>query len=500
MSKRFTKRLIFYHLIKDISILFLVFFYLSSFITFNDGEEIIVDTKKIGFILVIGIIGYIVSIIYHYLYYKTSSYSFNEQGIVCEKGVFFKKKSFLEYNKVHTVNKKQNFIQQIFGIGFLLIDSGATSNAFDAEIKIIEEKTIIDELMKKIKNCQENAGAIDEIVKEEKEELENLYCFTSKSKIIYSLINSVTSVLVIICGTILVGIVLPILKMLIIEIEIPIIQMGLGLLGTYVMVLFFSFIGTIVQSFISYYDFGIYKRNNTIEISYGLFVKNSNSFHIDRIKAVKIKQSLIKRIFGFVSIDVEVIGYGNMTSNEKDKVSNVFIPLCKTTQASEYIEKIIGEEYVPVNITNGVKQYFPLVSWNCLVTTLICLLPAILCAPWLILLGKTLIWTIILIMSLIVCVFINVIILINAILKYHHEGIGITDNKICITHGGFNTQTSIFLKRHVIAVEACTTPLRYRKGIYSYLVHFRNNAISNEIRVDILGDEVKEALINSVRF
>ena len=72
------------------------------------------------------IVLYVVSVIYQILYYRSSGYELRENEIICVKGVLFKKKSILEYKKIHAINSKQNIIEKLSKVG--------------ANIKIVDNK------------------------------------------------------------------------------------------------------------------------------------------------------------------------------------------------------------------------------------------------------------------------------------------------------------------------------------------------------------------------
>ena len=129
---------------------------------------------------------YLCFVIYRILYYRTSGYELTETEIKCQYGVLFKKRSVLDYKKVHAINKKQNLIQRIFGIATLTVDSGSTNTSHDAEITVIENAKVIDALVIEL-NALKEGGA--RTVNEPKEEVllsenDSLYNFTSKKKML----------------------------------------------------------------------------------------------------------------------------------------------------------------------------------------------------------------------------------------------------------------------------------------------------------------------------
>ena len=109
--KRFDKGYIYSCLVTDIlATLAILFLFLKDFFIGEDAsaEEVkaAIPLFVIGFVLI-----YLCFFVYRVLYYRTSGYEMTENEIRCQRGVLFKKRSLLEYRKVHAINKKQNIIR-----------------------------------------------------------------------------------------------------------------------------------------------------------------------------------------------------------------------------------------------------------------------------------------------------------------------------------------------------------------------------------------------------
>jgi putative membrane protein len=129
----------------------------------------------------------------------------------------------------------------------------------------------------------------------------------------------------------------------------------------------FAFIGSLINSFIGYYNFSITKRGNEIRISYGLLERHTNTFSYDRIKAVKISQGPVERMLGFATIKLEVISYTNNTGDDnKNADLGVLVPFCKYDEVGEILTKVLPD-YVPDTKQTKSVSYFPFVSWFLLV-------------------------------------------------------------------------------------------------------------------------------------
>ena len=507
--KRFDKGYIYSCLLSDLfSSLVVVFIFLKDF--FLDESAKVEDTiAAIPFFVIAFSIVYLCFIAYRILYYKTSGYELTEKEIKCNRGVLFRKRSVLDYKKVHAINKKQHIFHRIFGIAILTVDSGSTNTSHQAEITIIEKDKIVDDLLNEL-NALKEGGTRNAESTQQKDELllsddDSLYRFTSGKKMLYTLINIASTAFFTALFAVLIVIVLGICKLMIK-------QSFLGTWGQYflfaflitlgAMLLFsiFSLIGCLIHSFVGYYKFKITKRGNDIQISYGLWEKHTNTFSYDRIKAVKITQGLVQRMLGFASIRLEVIGYTvNSGDDDKNAGLGVLVPFCKYDEIGEILGKILPD-YVPDKKQTKSISYFSFISWFALILAIITgvvLLQTIL--PMLIFNVPSSMMVAVAFAIVGVGIILLIVKALSAALSYQNNGLAISNGKITAYYGGFAKNVTVFMSKNLIAAENVTTPLRQKAGITSLVMHLKTNALSNEIKVHIqneaLSDELEKLLI-----
>lgn len=507
--KKFDKGYIYASLLSDLfSSLVVVFIFLKDFFL-DENTKVEDKIAAIPFFVVGFAVVYLCFIVYRILYYKTSGYELTENEIKCNRGVLFRKRSVLDYRKVHAINKKQNLFQRIFGIAVLTVDSGSTNTSHQAEITIIEKDKSVDDLLNELNALKEGGtrnaesrGLKDELLFSDKD---SLYRFTTGKKMLYTLINIASTAFFTVMFGLLAIIVIGICKLMLQ-------QNFLGTWGQYflyaflitigAMLLFsmFSLIGCLIHSFVGYYKFKIIKRGNDIQISYGLLEKHTNTFSYDRIKAVKITQGLVQRMLGFAVIRLEVIGYTNNTGDDnKNADLGVLVPFCKYEEVGEILSKVLPD-YVPDEKQTKSASYFPFVSWFLLVLGIVLGVTLILAIADMMIFNIPA--AVIFAVSLAIIgvgFFILVIKAISAILSYQTNGLAINNDKITAYYGGFTKNVTVFSSKNLIAAESITTPLRKKAGISSLVMHLKTNAISNEIKVhiqkDTLSNDVEKLLI-----
>lgn len=510
--KKFSKKLIYHGIASGLLFSALILFY--CIIGFQPEDDFIIDSTIITIGAIAAGVFFVIYMIYKLLFYKLSGYELEENQIVCQRGVLFKKKSILDYSKINSVNKRQGIIQKLFGISYLMVDSGSTSRAHQAEIMIIEDTNIVNDLYNKLKAIDKENPILqfnnieadlednntNEVVSNTVSE-ENLYKFNSKSKIIYSLINSIG---LLIGALFLVGVLFGILLLCYFfpdeNGEAPTwFQIILITLSVYAFVTVSGFLGNIVKAFIGYYNYKITKVNDTINVEYGLFVNTQNSFNLSKVKGVVITQGIFQRIFRLATIKVEVIGYVEATNNNNNGIIGILIPLCKLSEVEQYLEKIIPS-HVPVKQENKAKAFLPFITWNTLIaviTTCIFLIPAV-CISLAFKSNLGLIISSSIIIGLFVIY--EIFLFIGAAFAYYTQDITFDDENITVHNGALVKHSTVIKKSNIIAIEDVTTPFRAKKGIYTYIIHFHTNAFSNTKRVQIIDEKYKNILLDFMKY
>ena len=501
--KRFDKGYIYSSLLSDLfSSLVILFVFLKDFFLNEESKAEDISAAIPVFVIAFVVI-YLFFIVYRIMYYKASGYELTEKEIKCNRGVLFRKRSVLEYVKVHAINKRQNLFHKLFGIAILTVDSGSTNTSNQAEIIIIEKSTVVDGLLNELNSLKENGTRTVSSLNEEIlfSDNDSMYRFTSKKKMLYTLIN--------IGSTAFFTALLGLLAIIVIGICKLTLQLNsLGTWGQYflaaalitvaAMLLFsiFSFIGCMIHSFVGYHNFTVTKKGNDIKISFGLLEQHTNTFSYDRIKAVKISQGIVQRILGFASIKLEVIGYTNDSKNTNNNSADlgVLVPFCKYEEVDEILGKILPD-YVPDKKQTNAVSFFPFLSWFMLVLGIV--------------IGVLLVQTTLPLIVLEVSnsaiaavafaitgvgAIIFAIKVISSILSYKTNGISVNNGKITAYYGGFTKNITVFLAKNLIAVADVTTPLRKKVGITSFVMHLKTNAFSNEIKVHIQNQKLLKEL------
>lgn len=496
--KKFSKKLIPYYFVSTIVYSIFIFIMVKINLVGEDGT-IPKAANKIA--LIISLVAYVIIIIYSIIYYHKTGYELKEKEIYVTRGVLFKKQSLLDYSKIHAVNKKQGLIQRMFGLSTITIDSGSTNTAHQAEITIVESEELVDLLIAEIK-AKQNGTTLETTPTEEIAEKENLYNFTTKTKFIYTILNTLGGLIGVLFFFVFGFIVLNIINNYIgfSDGDVGLFEILFGVLGISLLTIAGIAFSSIIISFVQYYDFRIFRTSDSIEINYGLFTKHENTFKLNRVKGIKINQGILKRLFGFVTINLEVIGYSNTTgNNEQNQTTGILIPLCKQKDIDLYLDKILPN-YKPEEKENKTIKFLPFFSYHLIFGSivlgliLICSTIALLCYGLIEILLYVYLGTFLFIILYLL------ILLLEQYLAYKNNGITINENKVTIYRGGLTKEIAVVLKDNIIGIEKVTTYHRNKDGINSYIIHFRSNAMTNTIKVKNISIDVYKELLDLMKY
>ena len=490
--KRFPKNLLFYRLF--ISIFSILFFSIAFSI---ENEKFILERFYIIFPILL-----IIRIIYNVLSYLNYYYELNDNELIVYSGIFFKSKKYLQYSKIHAVDIKQGLIQKIFRIKALTLDSGSTSTGLKVEVAIYEKEEVIDNLEKIIKNKMNSNNDNNDNDVNNKNKPYNLntdkkdlnlnndiyYKFSKKEKIKNILLIPIFLAFILIFGILIIFL----LSFLIQTLSSNILKIMLFvLLGYLILSVFGSIVFGIIIS-LNFYNYQVILRKDGIEISYGLFTKVKNILKYNRIKAIKVEQSLLKRILKISSIKLELVGYGE-SADGNNSSSNYLIPICKKEKVSEYIKKLNLEYQDDDKMDESPKKafkYYIILPYLIITIIFLIFIPGIILIPY----NKIIyIYLIFYLITLLITFFIRY-------LAYKQSGIYYDDKKIICFTGSLIKKRIIILKNNVIGIEKKSTYFRNKSHLNTLIIHFFNNSLNNVVKINLLNDYHYDKLLEFMKY
>ena len=263
------------------------------------------------------------------------TYRIEENELRIESGVFVRKKRYIPFERIQSLDQTEGLLHRAFGLVKLKVETagGSTSKEAEAELGAItrEEANQIQMVLSDSKNAYKETE--EEIIPEQF----LIYKITFKDLVVLAITSGGTGVILSAIFAVLLQLdeIIP-YKMLYHQFE-DLIANGIISVITLVMiglliVWIMAFIGTLFK----YGNFTVIKTKDDLIITRGLIEKRQITVPLNRIQAIRITQNLVKEPFGYASVFVESAG-GSSVKGEQAKV--ILLPVVKRRE----IPKIFGE-------------------------------------------------------------------------------------------------------------------------------------------------------------
>ncbi|MGH4050141.1 MAG: PH domain-containing protein [Clostridium sp.] len=304
--------------------------------------------------ILIVIIFLILIVVLSILRWMKNEYSFNNEGIYLKYGVFEVHERTLPFSQVHSADISSSLVQRIFNVCKLEIDTLGGDKK--SEISILLSK---DEALR-VKEVIFNASK--EKNKVEIAQKDNTRKFTCSLKDLFVMATMSTKI---IAGFfIMFAFYSKIEDILPDELKnwaessindsvkdvsrVDIIKYIVILI---LIILLISWIISVLITVIKYYKFEVVREEDNIKLSYGLLDKKEVTIPVKRIQSITIVEGLIKKSFGYFSLNVETIGYG------KDKGESTMIcPIAKKKILNKFFEDIIPEMNITYDLMKSPRR------------------------------------------------------------------------------------------------------------------------------------------------
>lgn len=402
-----------------------------------------------------------------FLEWRKDFFILKDNSIYHESGIFSVKKVEINFSRIHTIDISQNLLERIFKAATIKIDTGESKHK-GSELKFILDRKKAD----KLKNIILKGNISEELKDQDKK----YYKISNKQLILYSMIsNSIFQGI---------GILFAIQQFFqqyvedIININTSLYINEVRKMAIYVIVLlillliFIGIIISVIITFLKYYNFRMWTDNKKICVSYGILNKKNYSFDRRKINGIHIRQTIFMQIFGFYTIEIESIGYGD----EKGEKA-ILYPMCNELSKNKIIKKLLSEFEYNDKINKigkrGHARFFYKKFIFCGIVAFICFFVkrqyTVLTLPLLLILALL------------------------GYLQIKNMAFGINKSLVYMGYGGFNKSISIV---KMSAVQSMTTSYNYfqnRVGLCDYSVGVYSSNLGKILKAksmknDIVGD------------
>lgn len=295
-----------------------------------------------------------VSLISQFLVWAKTYISIEENAIVIEKGRVNKKKNTIGIRNISNINLEQNLIEMLFGTCKVKLDTNSLSTADSTDVKIVLKKSdalwFQQEVMKRMET---GAGSESESLEADKsaQAAESRFLELSAgagterydvhadiADILQHGVFSISVISVLIFLIVLVGSIVSAAQIL----GRADLMASLAGAATGIFVAVFIVLSTLwdtVKDFVRYYNFRAKRRGNKIYIRYGFLKKIDYTIPVDKIQALKIRQSFVARIGHRYMAEIVNVGMGD----DQEEQHSFLILYCKKEKLKERLSILLPE-------------------------------------------------------------------------------------------------------------------------------------------------------------
>ena len=321
---------IFEQSMKSMGILFFVFVggilsEIEDIGTFQFGDEL--------WIIVLATIAIFILILLIQWYVWSKTYIFIQDGtIVMERNTLNRKKNTIGIKNVSNVNLQQNLLQMLLQTCRVKLDTNSLSTADQTDISIVLKKRDAIAFRNMILSKEEVSEEVSEGVLETRKkrfaaEIDDIMVHG-----LYS-INVISVLMALVVAGVLMAM-LGVFGGAVAEEMITIFEMPLVVLW-----ILGLWIWNIAKEFVKYIDFRIERKGNKLFLNYGVLKKVSYSIPVDKINAIRLKQTVFARIGNCYMAEVINVGM----DDDENEIHSFLLPFAKRTKIEQQLQMLLPE-------------------------------------------------------------------------------------------------------------------------------------------------------------
>lgn len=294
--------------------------------------------------------------------WRTYVYWFEEDELRVEYGLFVKKKRYVPFERIQSLNYKEGIFHRVFKL--VAVEIETAGNSTEAEISLtavtraqaerIEYE--MQEAKKRLKSVmQDEAG---EALVEEVPAERIIHAMSKKDLIL--LASTSGGVGVVLAGILAVfsqvSAYIPYEK--IYDEVSSVVRVGTALIVAVIaLALLVTWLISVVTTFINYYNFKVVEMDEKIIITRGLLEKKRMTIPLSRIQGIRIVENPLREPFGYATVLVESASGGNDDSKISSKTN--LLPLIKRRDIAKTLAQVLPQYVMDVPMTSSPKRAIP---------------------------------------------------------------------------------------------------------------------------------------------
>ncbi|MFY7870740.1 MAG: PH domain-containing protein [Exiguobacterium sp.] len=300
-----------------------------------------------GIIIRVGILLFLLlDIVQKFFGWLNFRYALDEKTVYVIEGNWLKKEKSLPLYKIQSVHSNSPFLYRLLGVVELTFDTNANSD--DASFKLAgvfpTEAKRLEEILEQVRHRKQSGVAVDD--SEESDETP-AQAAPVPSRLLYAL--STREIVLASITSLSVFAIFPVASTVISSIDdfinldgafnqvedyvvhASVIAIGLLVIG----VLMLSIVIGMVINFLKYGNFRLERRGERIRVEKGLLNRSAKEIPYEKIQAIRIKETFIRRWFHIVGVELVAAG----TMDELKDESSTILPFVRRDRAMQVLRE-----------------------------------------------------------------------------------------------------------------------------------------------------------------
>lgn len=281
------------------------------------------------------------------------TYRVEDGELRIESGLFVKKKRYIPFERIQSLDFSEGILQRAFGLVKVKIETAGSSSSLEAEAVLTaikkSEALAIQDLLTSIKYSEKT-----EMVEEDPKEQEVIYKMTPAQLILLASTSGGA-------GVVISGAIAFILQFdelipydfLVKEFQ-GLIANGILFISTVIfVVLLLAWVVAVIGTMLKYADYTVKKVEDDLIISRGLLEKRQLTVPLNRVQGIMINENIMRQPFGLCSVSLESAG----GSLEKDATAKtLLLPLIRKKAAADLLAPLLQDYHFNPEMTPAPKR------------------------------------------------------------------------------------------------------------------------------------------------
>lgn len=301
--------------IKDMAIPIIIIVVANGFNFTIDFRDENFFSQMIPLFILLVVVGF--TFIGGILKWWTFRYWFEDNELRVEYGLFVKKKRYIPFERIQSLNYREGIFHRIFGLVQVQVETaGSKTGKPEAELTAIT-RTAADQIEREMNQAKLGPQAVEDHI----DQLPTgriIHKMSPKDLIVLATTSSGI-------GVVIFGVFAAVSQFAeyipfdwIYDEFTHLIQYGIAIVAS---LIFFGLLGawiiSVAITLLNYYDFTVTEENERLIITRGLLEKKRITIPLNRIQAIKIIENPLRQPFGLATVQVESAGGGSTTSEDK---------------------------------------------------------------------------------------------------------------------------------------------------------------------------------------